>query len=150
MTNINDDRIYSSLVKICIILTTLFTFWLAWDHFSNRPLGYNEYSAANKAFKDKNYENAYKYYLKAYKLNDDVNSVEGLARSLMELKRYHESEKYFSIAINKDSDFAPAYANLGVLYDRLGEHERRQYKLDENQRILSVPHIDSKQPNYER
>ena len=56
MTNSNDDRIYSSLVKICIILTTLFTFWLAWDHFSNRPLGYNEYSAANKAFKDKNYE----------------------------------------------------------------------------------------------
>ena len=51
----NKDNLYSVLVKISIILTVLFSGWLVWEHIYNRPLGTNEYSAANKAVKDSNY-----------------------------------------------------------------------------------------------
>ena len=195
MVNETSDPLYPVLVKICIILVILFTGWLLWEHLLNRPKGYNEYSAANKAFEDKNYESAYKKYFKAYSINDkDVYVIEGMARSLMELKRYDEAIEYFYLAINTDSSFAPAYANLAVLYDRLENHEKaielyekaisldydlqkgmhwidrilhgfakkpstikdrlqylkEQYLIREEDRILSVPEIDDKQPNYER
>ena len=121
----NKDNLYSVLVKISIILTILFSGWLVWEHVSNRPLGTNEYSAANKAFKDSNYELAYKYYKNAYKVNpNDVYVIEGIARSLMELKNYNEAISYFILAIESQPNFAPAHANLGVLYDRMGDHEK--------------------------
>ena len=119
------DNLYSILIKISIAMIILFTSWLIWDHISNKPLGSNDYSAANKAFKDKNYEIAYKNYLKAYdQNNEDVYIIEGLARSLMELNKYEDAIKYFELAIYKDGNFAPAYANLGILYDRIGNHEQ--------------------------
>ena len=119
------DNLYSILIKISIAMIILFTSWLIWDHISNKPLGSNDYSAANKAFKDKNYEIAYKNYLKAYdQNNEDVYIIEGLARSLMELNKYEDAIKYFELAIYKDGNFALAYANLGILYDRIGNHEQ--------------------------
>ena len=36
----------------------------------------------------------------------------------MELSFYKEAEQFFIKAINIDPNFGPAYANLGVLYDR--------------------------------
>ena len=119
------DSLYSILIKISIALIVLFTSWLVWDHISNKSLGANDYSAGNKAFKDRNYEIAYKSYLRAYNLNnEDVYIIEGLARSLMELNKYEEAIKYFELAIYKDGNFAPAYANLGILYDRIGNYEK--------------------------
>ena len=89
------DNLYSILIKISIAMIILFTSWLIWDHISNKPLGSNDYSAANKAFKDKNYEIAYKNYLKAYdQNNEDVYIIEGLARSLMELNKYEDGPKF--------------------------------------------------------
>ncbi|PPR29462.1 MAG: hypothetical protein CFH31_00444 [Alphaproteobacteria bacterium MarineAlpha9_Bin1] len=134
----SNDNLYSILVKISVILTVLFSGWLIWEHFSNRPIATNEYSAANKAFKDKHYELAYKNYVKAYNLNDqDVYIIEGLARSLMELKRYEEAIDYFNLAINNDSSFAPAYANLGVLYDRIENHKKAMELYEEALRLDS-------------
>ena len=36
----------------------------------------------------------------------------------MQLKDYQKSKDYFNLAIKIDPNFAPSYANLGVLYDR--------------------------------
>ena len=113
------DPIYSILVKISIILFILFTGWLLYDHFINRPPEMRYYLSGNTDFKDKRYDTALENYLKAFSYNQsDVYIIEGIARSYMELNDYENSLKYFVLAIKTDQEFAPAYANLGVLYDR--------------------------------
>ena len=62
------DPIYIVLVRISIILFILFTGWLIWDHFINRPAEIRYYLSANTAFKDKNYDSSLEKYLKAYEL----------------------------------------------------------------------------------
>ena len=113
------DPIYSILVKISIILFILFTGWLLYDHFINRPPEMRYYLSGNTDFKDKRYDTALENYLKAFSYNQsDVYIIEGIARSYMELNDYENSLKHFLFAIKIDQEFAPAYANLGVLYDR--------------------------------
>ncbi len=113
------DPIYSILVKISIILFILFTGWLLYDHFINRPPEMRYYLSGNTDFKDKRYDTALENYLKAFSYNQsDVYIIEGIARSYMELNDYENSLKHFLFAIKTDQEFAPAYANLGVLYDR--------------------------------
>ena len=118
------DPLYRVLVRTSILLFTLFTGWLMWDHFINRPPEVRYYLSGNTAFKDKKYNRSLEYYLKAYESNDtDVYIIEGIARSYMQLKNYDDSMKYFNIAIKLDSNFAPSYANLGVLYDRKKDYD---------------------------
>ena len=113
------DPIYSILVKISIILFILFTGWLLYDHFINRPPEMRYYLSGNTDFKDRRYDTALENYLKAFSYNQsDVYIIEGIARSYMELNDYENSLKHFLFAIKTDQEFAPAYANLGVLYDR--------------------------------
>ena len=118
------DPVYRVLVRTSILLFILFTGWLIWDHFINRPPEVRYYLSGNTAFKDKKYNRSLEYYLKAYESNDtDVYIIEGIARSYMQLKKYDDSMKYFNIAIKLDSNFAPSYANLGVLYDRKKDYD---------------------------
>jgi len=113
------DPIYNNLVRISFILFVLFTGWLLWDHFINRPPEIRHYLSGNNAFKDQNYSISLDHYLKAYNYNnEDVYVIEGIARSYMQLKDYQKSKDYFNLAIKIDPNFAPSYANLGVLYDR--------------------------------
>jgi|TARA_B110001454_G_scaffold59536_1_gene58247 tetratricopeptide (TPR) repeat protein len=113
------DPIYNILVRISFILFVLFTGWLLWDHFINRPPEIRHYLSGNNAFKDQNYSISLDHYLKAYNYNnEDVYVIEGIARSYMQLKDYQKSKDYFNLAIKIDPNFAPSYANLGVLYDR--------------------------------
>jgi len=113
------DSIYNILVKISIILFVLFTVWLLFEHFINRPPELRYYLSANTDFKDKRYDRSLENYLKAYSYDqNDVYIIEGIARSYMELNDFKNSFKYFNLAIKTDKLFAPAYANLGVLFDR--------------------------------
>ena len=117
------DPIYIVLVRISLILFILFTGWLIWDHFINRPSEIRHYLSANTDFKDKNYDSSLKKYLKAYEDNNqDVYIIEGIARSYMQLEDYKNSINYFNLAIKLDPNFAPSYANLGVVYDRQKEY----------------------------
>ena len=84
-----------------------------------RPPELKHYLTANTAFKDKNYDLSLEEYFNALKYNKlDVYIIEGIARSYMELNQYLEAKEYFYMAIDLNPNFAPAYANLGVLYDR--------------------------------
>ena len=90
------DPIYTILVKISIILFLLFSGWLLYDHFINRPPDVRYYLTANNAFKDKRYNISLENILKAYSYNNnDVYIIEGIARSYMELNDFENSVKYF-------------------------------------------------------
>ena len=132
-----EDPVYNILVKISIVLFILFSIWLIYDHFVKRPPQVKHYLKANIAFKDKDYELALQEYLSSLNYNNkDVYFMEGVARSYMELRFYKEAEQFFIKAINIDPNFGPAYANLGVLYDRQKKYElaienyKIAYKLD--------------------
>ena len=117
--NNKTDPIYRILVRISIVLFILFSSWLIWEHFVKRPPELKHYLTANTAFKDKNYDLSLEEYFNALKYNKlDVYIIEGIARSYMELNQYLEAKEYFYMAIDLNPNFAPAYANLGVLYDR--------------------------------
>ena len=49
--------------------------------------------------------------------------LEGKARTLFRLKEFNKSEQIFKEVILKDNNFVAAIANLGILYDTLGNHE---------------------------
>ena len=118
------DPIYSILVRISLLLFILFTGWLIWEHFINRPQEIKYYLSANTAFKDKHYDTSLEQYLKAYEYNnEDVYIIEGIARSYMQLDDFENAEKYFNRAIKLDPEFAPSYANLGVFYDRQKDYD---------------------------
>lgn len=118
------DPIYSILVRISLLLFILFTGWLIWEHFINRPQEIKYYLSANTAFKDKHYDTSLEQYLKAYEYNnEDVYIIEGIARSYMQLDDFKNAEKYFNRAIKLDPEFAPSYANLGVFYDRQKDYD---------------------------
>ncbi len=132
-----EDPVYNILVKISIILFILFSIWLIYDHFVKRPPEVKHYLKANNAFKDRDYELALQEYLSSLNYNNnDVYFLEGVARAYMELSFYKEAEQFFIKAINIDPNFGPAYANLGVLYDRQKKYElaitnyKLAYKLD--------------------
>ena len=132
MPNNLRDPVYTILVKVALFSFICFSSWLIWEHFSKQDPGYNDYSAANNAFEDKNYKYAYNSFIKAYKNNDkEVLIIEGIGRSLMELERYNESIQYFNLAIKTDANFIASYVNLGILYDRIGSHREamKYYKL---------------------
>ena len=118
------DPIYNILVRISITLFILFTGWLLYDHFVNRPPEMRYYLTANTAFKDKRYDVSLENYLMAFSYDkEDVYIIEGIARSYMELNDFENSLKFFYLAIKIDNNFAPAYANLGVLFDRKNDYE---------------------------
>lgn len=117
------DPVYIILVRISLLLFILFTGWLMYDHFINRPPEIRHYISGNNAFKDKNYDVALDHYIKAFNYNnEDVYVIEGIARSYMQLKDFKNSETYFNLAIKVDPNFAPSYANFGVLYDRVKDY----------------------------
>ncbi len=86
--------------------------------------GDTDYHAANRLFEDGEYERALDEYDQALKKNPThIHALRGLARTLLQLGQFDESLVKFNDAIAMAPDFAGSYANRGILYDRLGEHQ---------------------------
>ena len=67
-------------------------------------------------------------------LNQDPANIyylEGKARALFRMGSIDEAEKNFIMVINYNEEFVAAYANLGILYDSIGEYKKaiKYYKL---------------------
>ena len=121
-----------------------FTFiWMAYDFLSNRKIINQDYLVANDAFLNKDYKKALKFYDLA--LKDDPKNIyliEGKARSTFRMGNFIEAEKLFKIVIQQDKNFVPALANLGILYDTLGEYENAVAAAEEGF-ALAQKHNDS-------
>ncbi|MCK5717239.1 MAG: tetratricopeptide repeat protein [Thiomargarita sp.] len=120
-----DERVYSLLKWTAVILTTAWVGWSAYDSFlTDVQPGTPAYLAANNLFEDGAYQRALDSYQQA--LHEDpehIHALRGKARSLLKLKRYQESLHIFNEAISKEPDFAGTYANRGILYDWMGQHQ---------------------------
>ena len=123
---------YNTL-KVIAIIFGIFTFiWLIYDFVSNKKDVNKNYLIANQEFLKKNYVKAYEYYeLALDEKPGNIYFLDGKGRTLFRIGKYYEAEKAFKDAIEINEKFTAALANLGILYDTLGEYEKaiKYYKL---------------------
>lgn len=112
-------------LKFIAIAFGLFTFlWMISDFLKNKKNINKNYTKANQAFLKKDYKNALNLYGLALKEEpENLFFLEGKARALFRLKEFKKSEIIFKEVILKDNNFVAAIANLGILYDTLGNYE---------------------------
>lgn len=120
-----DDRLYRLLLGLAIGLTILWVGWSVYDSVMvERTPGDRAYLAGNTAFEDGHYEEAAADYEQALRENPEhIHALRGKARSLLQLGEHDAALRAFNEVIQRAPDFAAAYANRGILHDRMGHHQ---------------------------
>ncbi|MCP4701999.1 MAG: tetratricopeptide repeat protein, partial [Gammaproteobacteria bacterium] len=121
-----DDRLYQTLKYTAIVLTVLWLGWTAYDGLmAEQKPGDGSYLAGNTAFEDERYEKALRDYEEALHMAPDhIHALRGKARTLLQLGHLQEALTVFDRAIAAEPAFAAAYANRGVVHDRMGRYEK--------------------------
>ena len=129
-----DDRLYKMLKMVAVFLGLAWVGWAAYDNFSNDNPYAVTMEAGRKYFKDGDYAAALKEFSEvAAHDSGQIEALDGVARSLMQLGRNDEAMQTFDglIAHAPDHGETPeaqrllgaSYANRGILNDRLGNYE---------------------------
>lgn len=111
-----------------VIGITLTVAWIGWSVYDGviveRTPGDSSYLAGNSYFEDARYTEALREYQVALENNPDhIHAKRAKARSLMQLGRYQDALVLFDELIRQHPDFAPTYANRGILHDRMGKYQ---------------------------
>lgn len=91
---------------------------------------YPKHSIANERIGDvlydeyNEYAQAMEYYRRQEQLRDSAPLQEVMGLSLMYLEQPEESESHYLRAVEMDPDRLRPRSNLGLLYERLGQHEK--------------------------
>lgn len=117
---------YQKLKVIAFIAILMPLGYMVYEGFSaEREPGDVEAIAGDRAFQDRNFERALREYRSALEqAPDHGHALMGKANTLVELQRFDEAiATYDRYAEEIDDDFAGVYANRGIAFDRIGEHE---------------------------
>ncbi len=119
-----DDRLYRFLKLTAIVLTLAWVGWSLYDWLlAGRAPGLQDYAAANRAFDDGQYDEARRLYARAWQRNPElVDALRGQARALIQLGQLVPAIELLDRAIEREPDFAGAWANRGIAKDRLGRY----------------------------
>jgi len=141
-----DDRLYGFLKYAAMAMALAWVGWSIVDSFFiERVPGGTAYQQGNILFEDGDYAQALEQYDVA-RAADPASAVytRARARTLMQLGRYDESLAWFDRAVEMQPFFGGAYANRGILHDRMGKHEKavadyeKAVELDES--VAEGPH----------
>jgi len=141
-----DEGIYKFLKYVAIVLVLGWIGWTIYDSFFlERIPGNTAYQEGDIFFQDGEYEQALRKYETALEAQADApHYVRAKARTLMQLDRYEEALRWFNRAVELQPFFGGAYANRGILFDRMGEYEKaiadyeKAIQLDET--VAEGPH----------
>lgn len=79
--------------------------------------------AGNRYFEDGHYAEAGKSFAAIIKQDPtNIEAIRGLARSYMQLGKHREALELFNQAIAQAPNYAPSYANRGILHDRMQQY----------------------------
>jgi len=119
-----DDRLYRLLKYTAIAVFVLVIGVLVYGQMQETVPGDHSYAAGNRSFEDGNFTKALAEYDAALEQNPrGAHIVRAKARTLMQLGRNDEALEWFERAITMQPYFGGAYANRGILYDRMGKYE---------------------------
>jgi len=129
-----DDRLYKTLKMVAVFLGLAWVGWAAYDNFSNDNPYAVTMEAGRKYFKDGDYAAALNEFSQvATNEPRNIEAVDGVARSLMQLGRNDEAMQTFDGLIAQAPGYVEtpdeqrllgaSYANRGILNDRLGNYE---------------------------
>ena len=86
--------------------------------------GQNKYRLGNKYLEDGDYEEALQVFDAVLVEHTEYKEAHlAKAITLLQMERFGESRASFNTAIGLDNQYAEAYANRGILNDRVGQHE---------------------------
>lgn len=116
------DRLWK---RLAIGLGIAMVVWFMFDTMvAQRDPALDAQSAADRAFEDGDYPRALTLYSERTALEpDNAYALRGVAQSLLQLGRADEALAAFAAAISADPEFGGAYANRGILHDRMGAYE---------------------------
>lgn len=119
-----DERLYRTLKYVAIALGVAWVSWAFYDAFLTEGSSYaRQIETGNKYFKDGEYAQALQHFEATLREHPgDLHALRGVARSLMQLGRHDEAMLAFDEVIANAPDFAAAYANRGILNDRIGNY----------------------------
>jgi len=141
-----DKSLYNLFKYTAIVIGLAWVGWSIVDtFFIEKTPGNTAYQQGNTLFEDGAYQQALRHYEDALsQLPDAAHYVRAKARTLMQLGRHDEALQWFNQAVELQPFFGGAYANRGILYDRMGEYDlavadyEKALELDEN--IAEGPH----------
>ena len=120
-----DDPVYKILKITAIVMFAGFFGWMALAGLQEQVPGEKAYEAGNRYFEDGDYQQAYNHYASALKEDPELlPAMRGQARSLMQMGQNYEALEIFNEVIYMELDFAPSYANRGILHDRMGHYRK--------------------------
>jgi tetratricopeptide (TPR) repeat protein len=86
--------------------------------------GQNRYRLGNKYLEDGKHEEALQIFDEVLVEHREYKEAHlAKAITLLQMERFDESRESFNRAIGLDNQYAQAYANRGILNDRVGQHE---------------------------
>jgi len=120
-----DDALYRTLKYIAIGLGVAWVAWAFYDAFLSGSVPYAiELETGNKYFADGDYRQALDEYEAILRADPrHLDALRGVARTLMQLGRNEDALRTYGEVIAQQPDFASAYANRGILNDRMGNYQ---------------------------
>ncbi len=120
-----DETLYRFLKYVAIAIAAIVVGVMIWDSFLvEKTPGNTAYQQGNTLFEDGNYDQALRQYETALAQQPEApHYVRAKARTLMQLGRNDEALAWFDRAVVLQPYFGGAYANRGILYDRIGRYE---------------------------
>ena len=134
-----DPKLYRILKWTAILIAVLVVGTTIFQMIEEEYSGVSglAFKTGHLRLEDGKFDDALENFDEALKIDpEDHNAVFGRALSLMGLNRNKEALIGLTRAITINPDFAPAYANRGILHDRMGFYEeaikdyRQALKLD--------------------
>ena len=120
-----DDPVYKILKITAIVMFAGFFGWMILAGLQEQVPGEKAYEAANRYFEDGEYQKAFDQYEAALQEDPELlPAMRGQARSLMQMGQNEEALEIFNQVIYKQPDFAPSYANRGIVHDRMGYYHQ--------------------------
>ena len=120
-----DDPVYKILKITAIVMFAGVFGWMILAGLQEQVPGEKAYEAANRYFEDGDYQKAFDQYEAALQEDPELlPAMRGKARSLMQMGQNEEALEIFNQVIYKQPDFAPSYANRGIVHDRMGHYQQ--------------------------
>ena len=121
-----DEGIYRLLVRSAILIGIFVGAILLYQTLVvGRPPGDTAYLEGEQFFDDGQYARALDRYDEALALTPGhYHARRARARTLMQLGRHAEALSAYDVLAEARPDFAPLYANRGILQDRMGSYSR--------------------------